>query len=252
MKHKRLATVVSAVLFAGILLISFRLIFTVSKVEVNYAACTETTENEILSAKENLTGFLGKNVFSVDESEVEAYLSGNPYFRVVEVKVRLPHGLTVTVEERLESFAVFNGGKYYFLDSKSYVLSEKDNNGSRADGKGLAVFTGDVPEFIVGKTYDGQDGLFNAALKCLNVFEDARNELSEIELSRYDETGRHERLRLTVKTKEGAIFSIWEADMLSDKKAQLLKNVFYSLKGEDRVNAYVKIFTGENNTVDYE
>ena len=124
MRYKRLAIAFSAILFAVIIFLSACLIFTVRNVSVSFTCITEKTKNEILLEKEKLEGFVGQNVFFVNEEEVAGALAGNPYVKVLSVKVKLPARLSVTVEERLEYFSVCNEGRYFNLTKDNYVLCE--------------------------------------------------------------------------------------------------------------------------------
>lgn len=255
MKHKRAAAVIASVLFGIILVISFLLIFTVGDVIVDYSVCSDETAQEISVAKEKLNTFLGKNTFSIKEEEVAAYLSGYPYFEVKEIKVIYPREIRVKIEERNEAFVVEKEGKFLFFDKNCFVLSEKNENKSRADGKPLVTVDGDVPEFKTNSLYSGEDKLFGSAVKFVFALSDARNEIEKITVSRYDDSEkRHEWNRIIVKTKEGATFTISEANILTDEKVELFKRVYLSLEGEDRVNRQINIFTSsvDNSKVDYE
>ena len=106
MRHKKLVVAFSAALFATIIFLSACLIFTVRNVTVDYTCTTKKTEEEIVQAKQRLEDFLGKNVFSVNEDEVVATLSDNPYVKVISVSVNLPARLSVKVEERAEFYCV--------------------------------------------------------------------------------------------------------------------------------------------------
>ena len=255
MKHKKTAAVIASVLFAIILLISFRLIFTVGSISVDYSICSAETEKEISEAKEKLNTFLGKNTFSVRESEVFEYLAGYAYFEVEEVKVCFPREIRVKVKERREAFVAEKNGKFFFFDENIFVLSEKNDNVSRADGKPLTIIDGDVPDLKGNTQYSGEDELFGSAIKFVFALEDARNEIAKITVSRYDNSEkRHEWNRIIVETEEGAVFTISEATVLADKKVELFKTVYASLEGEDRVNGRYTIFTSslDDSEVDYE
>lgn len=255
MKHKKIALGMSVSLFAAILIISAYIICTVRSVDFKYDVATAATEEEVLAEREKLNGYVGKNVFTVKADKIAASLSDNPYIKVVSVKVDFPAKVTVTVEERGEKFAVKCEGGYYFLDENEFVLDKREGNAARADGLPLPCISGSNAVFALNSAAafsDSVDGeLFAAAAAILKKFPDARNELEEITVSRYNDGGAEWR-RIFVYTKEGASFVISEADHLSEEKAELVKKVFDELSGTDRVMRTVEVFTAENDTVDYE
>ncbi len=256
MKHKKLALTFSICIFVAILMISTWLICTVREVVVDYSFSTEKTEEEILQINDDLSKYIGKNVFSVKADDVAMTLSDNPYIKVVDVKVALPFKVRVEVEERIESFCVQGEDGFYVISEEGYVLAKGERNESRADGKPHVLVKGDVPAFTVNTMAVDDNGLYSVAVAIINSFEDKRNQISSIEIDRYYEAPSDEQYdwknTITVKTIEGAVFEISQALECSEQKVELLKNIFNSLVGEDRVNRTVEIFTGENNTADYE
>lgn len=255
MKHKRFAITVASVLFTAIIVISLCLISTVRNVTVEYACSTEQTEREVISAKTRLEEYLGKNILAVDEGAVSTFLSDNPYVEVVSVKVKFPAVLTVSVVERQESFAVRNGDKYFFLTKDCFVLSEKAENTARADGKALTLIDGDTFDLTVNEKAEITDVLLSTAIKIINGFSDLRNELVSVTIDRNNEQSEstlNTWNRIYVQTGEGAHFTIYQADELSEEKITILHSVFSSMTGEDRVSGKYVIYTAENNTADYE
>lgn len=255
MRHKKLVVAFSAALFATIIFLSACLIFTVRNVTVDYTCTTKKTEEEIVQAKQRLEGFLGKNVFSVNEDEVVATLSDNPYVKVISVSVNLPARLSVKVEERAEFYCVRNGDKYYNLTKENYVLCEIGSNQARLDGEPLALIDGDTVPMSVNGEFKTEDVLMNTAISLINAFDDVRNEIISVTVDRYNEdsaSSHNEWNRITVQTREGAIFTITEANVFSDRKVALVASVYSMLEFEERTNGSVLIFTGENDTVGYE
>jgi len=255
MKYKRLTIACSAVLFAVILFLSACLIFTVRNVTVDYSCTTEKTKQEIVEAKKNLEAFLGKNIFSVNEEEVYASLSTNPYVKVLSVDVKVPARLTVSVEERVEYFCVQNGDDYYNLTKDCYVLCKNSKNSARLDGKPHVLIDGDTDAMQVNSELASNNQLFSVALKVLLSFEDVKNEVVSVTVDKYNEQSestKNEWNRIIVKTKEGATFTVMQALEHSESKVALLKSVFGQLEYEQRTNGQVVIFTGEDNTVDWE
>ena len=259
MRRKRLAIILASVLFASIILISLFLISTVRNVTVEYVCSTQKTEQEIVAAKSRLEQYLGKNVFTVDEDAVKQFLADNPYVEVVSVKRKLTFGLNVSIKEREEAFCVLGDGRYYTLTKDCFVLAKGDVNATRGDGLPHVLIDGDVFEgraFDVNAFADVQEVMFSAAVKILNAFTDVRNELVSVTIDRYNEESgsvQHNLWnRIRVKTGEGAIFTVYEADKLTEEKIALLKRVYDHIYGEDRVVGEFIVFEGENSTVDYE
>ena len=252
MKHKRLAVAITSVLFAAVVLLSGWVVCTVSKVTVKYTWLTVKTEEEIKSQKQKLDSLSGTSMFTVDESGIRTALEGNPYIIVESVKVVFPSTVTVSVRERAEAFCVFDGEHYYQLTEDGFVLSCSDENATRLDGKPNALITGEVPPLTVNSACP-EDKLFRAAVMAVNAFDDVRNELESVKVSRTAEGGTGNWNRIMIKTATGCEFTITEADKDTEDKVALLKELYYErIEGEDRVAGKYDIFSKGDGVVDFD
>ncbi len=256
MKHKRVAVACASILFVAILAVSASIICSVRRIAVDYTSSTKVTTDKILQYGKDLEAYKGKNVFFIDTDKIAEELSGDPYVKILSVKTKPPFTLLLEAEERVESYCVFTKGSYYFIATDGTVLGKKNENAARSDGKPLVVIRGDVPSLAVGQAVTDEDELFNAAVTLLKQFEDGRNQIASITVDRYNEdsesTAHNDWLQINVQTVEGACFTVTRATELTEEKSKLTYSVFKELTGEDRVNANVKIFKGENGSVGYQ
>ena len=259
MKHKKTAIIISVCLFVAIAFSSVYMICTVKKVTLNYACSTERTVAEAEEQKKMLDGYIGKSIFSVRTDRIYSSISSNPYLKVVSVNLKYPSELSVTVEERTESFCIEYDGKYYFVSDDLFVLAVKEGNNARADGLPLVCIGGDtVLPVVNGKlSFNGDvvaEELFLTAKGMMSAFSDHRNEIEGIVIDRYNEesaASHNEWQRIYVYTSEGASFTVTEATDKPAEKIKLLHDVYSSLSGEDRVARSVVIYS-MNDDVAYE
>ena len=119
MQTKRISVILIAIAFMLVVLFSCVGLFSVKKVEVNFAV-SEQTDSESIQA--TLDGFLGDNLLFMKTEEVEKALKGYHYMEVLSVQKQYPNVLTVSLKERREIYYIKYGESYFVTTEDGFVL----------------------------------------------------------------------------------------------------------------------------------
>lgn len=119
MQTKRISVILIAIAFMLVVLFSCVGLFSVKKVEVNFAV-SEQTDSESIQA--TLDGFLGDNLLFMKIEEVEKALKGYHYMEVLSVQKQYPNVLTVSLKERREIYYIKCGESYFVTTEDGFVL----------------------------------------------------------------------------------------------------------------------------------
>lgn len=138
---------------------------------INYDA--EAYAEEIGRLKKPLQTFKGESILFVGRDDVEDALSGFDY-TVVSYKKRYPCTIEVTLEQRLETFAIEVGGQYSKYDDKGNFLVTSEQNKNGIDGEPNVLLKGIPVERIVE--------FADYAAHFRNQFNALRSVVSQIEL----------------------------------------------------------------------
>lgn len=167
MKTKKIFAILIAVFFAFSLLFSCVLLFSVKKVDVNYAVGEET---DVSAVEKELNAFTGKNLLFLDVAAVENSLAAHPYFEITEVKKSFPNVLTVGVKERRETFVVVSGGSAYITEETGLLLKETsatsltdDRNVIRVNLTGINILSASAGKKLLTSGDDLLYGAFEMA-----------------------------------------------------------------------------------------
>ena len=103
MQTKKISVILIAVAFMLVVLFSCVGLFSVKKIEINFAVSDQTDSASIQST---LDGFLGDNLLFMKTEEIEKALKGYHYMEVVSVKKQYPNVITVSLKERREIYYI--------------------------------------------------------------------------------------------------------------------------------------------------
>ena len=112
-----IAIVLASALVGGLRSVALSDEFSLSRIEL--------AGNERASARairNNLAGFLGRNLFEVDLIEVGATVQRNPWVLAASVKREVPDGLRVEIRERRPTALALIGGVAHLVDATGYVI----------------------------------------------------------------------------------------------------------------------------------
>lgn len=81
---------------------------------------TYYTRNEIISLADAKTG--SNIIFDAEIKQMEENLEKNPFFKLIEIKRKLPSTIVIRVEERQQMAAIQFGDKYIVIDEEGVIL----------------------------------------------------------------------------------------------------------------------------------
>jgi len=110
-------TVVSLIIFlCALVFVSYEL-FKVRKITV--AGCETRSQEEIIA----LSGLeYDESIFLVDKQEVLDALSSEPYIKPVELQIKYPDNVFITIQERKEAACIEKDGAFVIVDHDGWVL----------------------------------------------------------------------------------------------------------------------------------
>lgn len=92
--------------------------FLIKNIEVE--GNTYYTKNEIISLADAKTG--NNIIFDAEIKQMEENLEKNPFFKIIEIKRKLPSTIVIRVEERQQMAAIQFGDKYIVMDDEGVIL----------------------------------------------------------------------------------------------------------------------------------
>ncbi len=150
MKHGRIYAIIIAAAFFAALVCSLVLLFRIKEVEVSYSTVGVADEKVATEALEDLKG---KNLLFFSASEAEKKLAAYPRFKVSKVEKSYPNKLKIFVEERRETYRLFDGKKTFCLDETGFVVDIKDGETTDERDKIRLLFTAHEEEQVTTAIY---------------------------------------------------------------------------------------------------
>lgn len=92
--------------------------FLIKNIEVE--GNTYYTKSEIISLADAKTG--NNIIFDAEIKQMEENLEKNPFFKIIEIKRKLPSTIVIRVEERQQMAAIQFGDKYIVMDDEGVIL----------------------------------------------------------------------------------------------------------------------------------
>jgi cell division septal protein FtsQ len=116
-KGKRVLAVISLIIFICALIFVAYELFKVRKITVT--GCETRSQDDIitLSSLE-----YDESIFLVDKQEVMDALALDPYIKPVEVQIKYPDNVLITIEERKEAACIEKDGAFVVIDHEGWVL----------------------------------------------------------------------------------------------------------------------------------
>ncbi len=241
-KQKTLVAVISVVLFLAALLLGANTVFSVSQVEIAYEVSSAQARADALALQRALEEeYIGENIFFVRGDRVTAAFDGYPYLSVKSFAKSYPDKLVLSVEEKLETYAVAveeNGGTvYYMLSSEGDILRKSAVNESNVDGGANFLITGLA--YAADGGFAG-DGNFQTALTVCTLMDrltgGIRTCLGSLQVLS-DATGTE----FIVQTLEGVEIRIGNPASLTEEKTEAAVGMYLSLSAQDKLFGYISV-----------
>lgn len=256
MKHKKLIIAMTSIIFAVIVVLCLKELFSVKDITVSYAV-SKSEKIESISEK-ILNDYMGKNIFFVDTDEIKQRITEEKYLKVESVEKKYPNEIVINLAERFERYYYIteDDGVYYFDDEyfivrKSeevcdaenlielrFVTSDKEKIGLEKPCKLLDTFK--IPSIA---EYEGID--FNSeATKCFSAMSEREN------ITRATFNFYIEQYHIILEMKEGVIIEIDDAAKRIEEKAAKANDFYRDELDEVRkIGGEIKVFEDVNGEI---
>ncbi len=116
-KGRRVLTIAALVIFIGALVFVAFELFQVRMITV--AGCETRSQDDIIA----LTGLeYNTSIFEVDKQQVMNNLYADAYIKPVDVEIKYPDNVIITIEERKEAARIQKDSAYIVIDREGWVL----------------------------------------------------------------------------------------------------------------------------------
>ncbi len=122
MNSKKLTVILIAIAFAIVVLCSCFFLFTIKKVEVDYAVSAQ--KNDTDNVQKALNAHLNKSLLFLDVNKISEAIKDQPYLEIVSIEKKYPNVLAMNIQERKETYRLIDGEKTYILNEEGYVLND--------------------------------------------------------------------------------------------------------------------------------
>ncbi len=250
MKHKKLMVVTTLAIFVSICVFCILSLFTVSDIKINYTMLKDNSLH--LEITDQLQKYEGKNIWFLKTDKIKKEIENNGYLKVVSIKKDYPNKISVTIQERIEVFALFVQGEYYVLDDGYQVIVKKQENVNKEDGVENILLTVELEEFNVSDIKIGRElkikthPAFRAMDLMYRQFEDCRNAVSEIRISATQEKDNY---RIYFVMVEGVEIEIRQATDDGENKILRAIEKYLSLSDKDKTRGKILGYSGTQEAV---
>ena len=177
-KRKRIMIAIFVILglLAGLFLFLKSSYFDIKEIKVE--GMNYYSDSEIISMSGAETG---RNIlFDSEKVEIIEALEGNPYFKEVKVKRKLPSTLLIQVDERPQTAAIIFGGSFVVIDDEGVVLRKTDVDPKLTLLNGLTI-----SKMTVGETVEAEEKeILSMTLRMLKTMTDGDMYFKRIDVSK--------------------------------------------------------------------
>ena len=148
MKYKKLLIFITSLIFFTTLIFSSVFLFRIAEIDL--------TVNSVVGSNENVNGvvstcleeYKGKNLIFVNTNKLEDELENiSGYVKVKSIDKAFPNKLQVTVEERVEIYAINYQDEYWVLDEDFKTLTKKAENVNNINGLPNVLLDVNISDF---------------------------------------------------------------------------------------------------------
>lgn len=248
MKHlRKIAMLIIAVIMVAAIAVGICVIYAVRNVNVtllSYSADSEA-EEELSGVKESVLSVCrGRLISSVNGEEVSSGLSEDYVLESFE-KV-LPCTLNITVRQRREVFAVYDGEIYSMYDNSGKFMRSAENNENFYDGAPNLILTGTESEEDIKEVAS-----VCAIFQSKENFSSLRAAVRQVELYKPQATVSTAVDRITFRLWCGLSIEIRDYSRNTDEKIKKVYKLFCSLKPEQKLRGCIYCLADVNANATY-
>ena len=150
--------------------------FLIKNIEVE--GNTYYTKSEIISLADAKTG--NNIIFDAEIKQMEENLEKNPFFKIIEIKRKLPSTIVIRVEERQQMAAIQFGDKYIVMDDEGVILRMTEVEPKVTLLTGLTISKMDVGEPLEAEEKEN----LSMVLRMLKTMQDGNLYFKKIDASK--------------------------------------------------------------------
>jgi len=150
--------------------------FLIKNIEVE--GNTYYTKSEIISLADAKTG--NNIIFDAEINKMEENLEKNPFFKIIEIKRKLPSTIVIRVEERQQMAAIQFGDKYIVIDDEGVILRMTEVEPKLTLLTGLTISKMDVGEPLEAEEKEN----LSMVLRMLKTMQDGNLYFKKIDASK--------------------------------------------------------------------
>ena len=150
--------------------------FLIKNIEVE--GNTYYTKSEIISLADAKTG--NNIIFDAEIKQMEENLEKNPFFKIIEIKRKLPSTIVISVEERQQMAAIQFGDKYIVIDDEGVILRMTEVEPKLTLLTGLTISKMDVGEPLEAEEKEN----LSMVLRMLKTMQDGNLYFKKIDASK--------------------------------------------------------------------
>ncbi len=247
MKKKLLTIVLTALLLLSMAALGVSTVFRVEKVSLvarltpQAGVTAETLQEELKKA------YAKDSIFAVNDKKAEKVIAGYPYLRIISFKKGYPNGLTVTVVEDTETYAVEATGGYYILNAQGIVVEFRAQANNREDNAPNVLVKGLTVAGRVGSTLSGDNAWGSMLALCDSVdvaLGGIRRNVTVAEVY-----GRTPQCFYRLTMAEGVKIYIADPDVLTQEKGRAAIEKYLSLLDTERMTGRITVRAIEGQVI---
>ena len=254
MNNKYFVIILTCIVFLVVCFIGVKELFSVSDITVRYSVVNESNVENVADILEK---YKGKCLLFVDTEKIKEEITADRYLKVTEVKKIYPCEISVTLQERTESFYYVEekdgASVYCYFDNEFFVV--KKNNTAPKSEKGLMrigfvdKFNGKMPELRLKNTVKFDYGFNDMITEIISALGDSKNNFTSITFVGMNEEGNY---RLLLQSVEGVSMEIRRADKDLTEKILCGLQCYKGLSESERIaNSIVVYNTSDKIVCDY-
>ncbi|MBO5525801.1 MAG: FtsQ-type POTRA domain-containing protein [Clostridia bacterium] len=249
MNKKIVVVLCSAVVFFAAAVLGFGISMSVNEYTVTGTIYSDEAKENVAKAQESINERLGTNLLFVSEQEFYDVFSAYPYLSVLSVEKKFPDKVIVTIEEKMEVYAVSCAdGTYCMADRDGVILAISSVNQNNLDERQNVLLEGfSVASPVLGGklgetvavTFAGKEnnGFFTRCIRVLDAFHDAVGGLRACaeKVVCVSPTLNEKDENVTVLSYDGVSISIDHLSYYGEEKALAAARLFDSLSDTNKL-----------------
>ncbi len=242
MKKKLLTIVLTAVLLLSVATLGLSTVFRVKSVtlKANLTAHSAVSAEELQAALQ--AEYERDGTFFVNDKKAKAIVAAkSPYLRVTGFEKSYPSGITITVSEDVEAYAVETAGGYYILSREGILIEKRGSAQREGTLSPNVVVKGVVVSGKVGDTLLGDPAWAPMFALCTSV-DDALDGIAK-NVTTAEVFMRAPESAFLLTMREGVTIRVMDPEELTSEKGVVAVAAYNALTDVERTTGYIHVST---------